>query len=136
VLASAACSGVSRSSKDWSTTSIGNCVSIYPIFATKHPVIDRFENGVATSIKSIDLTATSYQNISVLTNKVMGYVNTLANWQGARWGGVTVQASQIVGRELLLAIPPGATEAQMTTLLQLQQWATTVGVTLNIVVVP
>lgn len=100
------------------------------------PVIDRFENGIATSIKSIDLSAVSYQNIGTLTSRVTGYINTLANWQGARWGGVTIQASQITGRELLLAIPPGATEAQMAALLQLQQWATTAGVTLNITVVP
>jgi filamentous hemagglutinin len=100
------------------------------------PVIDRFRNGVATSIKSMDLGAASYQNISTLTSKVTGYVNTLANWQGTRWGGFVVEASDIVAREVLLAVPPGATEAQMTALQQLQQWATTVGVTLNITVVP
>jgi hypothetical protein len=100
------------------------------------PVIDRFRNGVATSIKSIDLGASSYQNISTLTSKVTGYVNTLANWQGTRWGGFEVGANDIAAREVLLAIPPGASEAQMAALQQLQQWATTVGVTLNITVVP
>jgi hypothetical protein len=93
-------------------------------------------NGVATSIKSIDLHAASYQNISMLTSTVQGYVNTLANWQGATWGNVAIQANQITGRELLLAIPPGATQAQMAALQQLQQWAATIGVILNISVVP
>ncbi|MFO3795961.1 MAG: hypothetical protein ACK8QZ_01575, partial [Anaerolineales bacterium] len=107
-----------------------------PELSQNFPVIDRFSNGVATSIKSIDLSAASYQNINTLSSVVRGYINTLANWQGTYWGGFEVNASDIVAREVLLAIPPGATEAQMAALQQLQQWATTVGVTLNIVVVP
>ncbi len=107
-----------------------------PFLARNFPVIDRFANGVATSIKSIDLRAASYQNISTLTSTVQGYITTLANWQGATWGGVRINAAQITGRELLLAIPPGATQAQMEALQQVQQWAQTVGVTLNIVIVP
>jgi filamentous hemagglutinin len=102
------------------------------------PVIDRWSvsNGVATSIKSIDLNAASYQNISALARKVTGYVNTLANWQGMMSGATRILADDIVGRELLLAISSGATEAQMEKLQQLQQWATTVGVAVHITVVP
>jgi len=107
-----------------------------PFLARNFPVIDRFVNGVATSIKSIDLRAANFQNISTLTRTVQGYINTLATWQGAVWGGFEVRGADIVGRELLLAIPPGATPAQVAALQQLQQWAQTVGVTLNIVVVP
>jgi hypothetical protein len=92
-------------------------------------------NGIATSIKSIDLMAKSYQNIATLTRTVQGYVNTLANWQGARWGGVTIDASQIVGREVILAIPPNASAAQLQALQQLQQWALNQGVTLTLVTV-
>lgn len=100
------------------------------------PVIDRFENGLATSIKSLDLSAPAYQNITTLSRVVQGYINTLANWQGATWGNVSIQAANITGREVLLAIPPGATQVQMAALQQLQQWAANTGVTLNIVVVP
>ncbi len=107
-----------------------------PFLVRNFPVIDRFVNGVATSIKSLDLRAASYQDISTLTSTVQRYVNTLANWQGATWRGVRINAAQITGRELLLAIPPGATQAQMEALQQVQQWAQTVGVTLNIVIVP
>jgi filamentous hemagglutinin len=46
------------------------------------PVIDKFENGVATSIKSIDLFSKTYQNTGTLMKTVQGYVNTLNNWQG------------------------------------------------------
>ena len=30
----------------------------------------------------------SYQSVETLTRTVQGYINALANWQGARWGGV------------------------------------------------
>ena len=107
-----------------------------PQLTQNFPVIDRFENGVVTSIKSIDLGAKSYQNIGQLTGTVKGYVSKLANWQGVRWGNVQIESGQITARELLLTIPQGATQAQLAALQQLQQWASTVGVTVNITVVP
>jgi filamentous hemagglutinin len=108
-----------------------------PQLSQNFPVIDRFENGVATSIKSIDLGANSYQNIGTLTSTVRGYVSELANWQGVRsWGNFGIGPSDIRARELLLAIPSGATEAQMTALRALQQWAANVGVVVNVTVVP
>ena len=100
------------------------------------PGIDRFENGVATSIKSIDLGATSYQDVGNLTSAIRGYVNALANWSGASWPSASVLPAQISSRELLLAIPPGASAEQMAALQQLQQWAQNVNVTLNMVVIP
>jgi hypothetical protein len=72
------------------------------------PTIDRFADGVATSIKSIDLTASSYQNASSLTSLVNGYINKVAEFSGANWGGVSVQAAQIQTRVLNIAIPQGA----------------------------
>jgi RHS repeat-associated protein len=115
---------------------IENMLGRSPFLAQNFPVIDRFENGVATSIKSMDLTLKSYQNLGTLERTVRGYVTTVANWQGANWAGYRIDVTQIQGREVLLAIPQGASQAQMGTLLQLQQWATTVGVTLNIVPIP
>jgi len=108
-----------------------------PQLSQNFPVIDRFENGVATSIKSIDLGANSYQNIGTLTSTVRGYISELANWQGVRsWGNFSIGPSDIRARELLLAIPSGATEAHMTALRGLQQWAANVGVVVNVTVVP
>ncbi len=108
-----------------------------PQLSQNFPVIDRFENGVATSIKSVDLGAKSYQNIGTLTNTVRGYVSELANWQGVRsWGNFGIGPNDIRARELLLAIPSGATEAQMAALRALQQWAANVGVVVNVTVVP
>ena len=77
------------------------------------PVIDKFVNGVATSIKSIDLTAKSYQNAGALASKINGYVDKLAAFNGAKLGQAEVQGSKIASRELQLAIPSGSmTDAQ------------------------
>ncbi|MFB0535680.1 MAG: RHS repeat-associated core domain-containing protein [Anaerolineae bacterium] len=100
------------------------------------PVIDRFANGTATSIKSLDLNAPTYQNIGGLTSKVQGYINTLASFPGATRGNIAITAPQITGRVVELAVPPGATPAQSMALQQLQQYASSLGVTLQIVVVP
>src|SRR5690606_24931579 len=116
---------------------IENILGRSPHLAQNFPVIDRFQNGVATSIKSLDLGAKSYENINTLTTRVRGYVNTLANWPGVpAWGGVSISPNSITAREVLLAIPPGASQAQQNALLQLQQWAATQGVTLNVVIIP
>jgi RHS repeat-associated protein len=93
------------------------------------PTIDRFVNGVATSIKSIDLGAPSYQDLGRLSRTVKGYIDTMAAYQG--------QSAAITGRAVELAIPAsGATPTQMAVLQQLQQYAQNVGVTLSIVKVP
>ncbi|KAF0105575.1 MAG: hypothetical protein FD147_2625 [Chloroflexi bacterium] len=102
---------------------IENALGKSPQLSNNFPVIDRFENGVATSIKSIDLTAKTYQNVSSLTNKVMGYGNTVLNWQGTKpqgWAGTKITNPMIKTRELLLAIPPNATEAQTIALQRIQ----------------
>jgi len=44
------------------------------------PVIDKFQNGIATSIKSIDLNATAYQNVTTLNSTVNQYINSLASF--------------------------------------------------------
>jgi filamentous hemagglutinin len=110
-----------------------------PNLAQNFPVIDRFENGVATSIKSIDLGASSYQNTAVLGRAVQRYINTLANWQGQRtlWGGVTIRQNQITSRVVELAIPgSNGTPEQLDVLTQMQNYATSVGIRLDIIRVP
>jgi len=114
---------------------IENIIGRSPQLAQNFPVIDRFQNGIATSIKSIDLIAKSYQNITTLTQTVQGYINNLGSWQGATWGNYSIQASQIVGRELILAIPPGASQAQLQALYQLQQLALNQGVTVTLTII-
>ncbi len=99
-----------------------------PGLVSNFPTIDRFENGVATSIKSIDLGAKSYQNLQTLNNTLQGYVTKVANFNGATYGGTTIEASDITGRQLLLAIPPNATEEQLNVIKQVTTWAAEQGV--------
>jgi RHS repeat-associated protein len=75
------------------------------------PVIDQFANGTATSIKSIDLGAASYQNTSALASRLNGYVDSVSGFNGANWAGVNIDASQITARQLQLAIQPGSASA-------------------------
>jgi RHS repeat-associated protein len=77
------------------------------------PIIDSFDfaTGTATSIKSIDLTAASYQNTSALASRLNSYVDSVAGFNGETWAGVNIDASQITARQLQLAIPPGSASA-------------------------
>jgi len=75
------------------------------------PVIDRFLNGVATSIKSLDLRAVSHLDPTKLERTLMGYVDKVAGFNGARLGGAVVDAGQITGRALEVAVPDGAMSA-------------------------
>ena len=71
------------------------------------PVIDKFENGIATSIKSLDTTGSSYQSAATLNRTLNGYVDSVAGFTGRTWAGVTVDGSAITGRALQLAVPAG-----------------------------
>ncbi len=99
-------------------------------------MIDRFVNGIATSIKSIDLLAPTYQNPANIQAKVWHSISTLSKWEGATWGHIELQPESIILREVLLAIPTGASAEQMDVLRQMQQLAPDAGVILNIVIVP
>jgi hypothetical protein len=46
------------------------------------PVIDRWVDGVATSIKSIDLTAATYQDATRLTYRLNSYIDSMATYDG------------------------------------------------------
>ena len=115
---------------------IENQLGRSPELVQNFPVIDKFTNGVVTSYKSIDLAARTYQNISTLTWKVQSYVTTLANWQGASWAGFNINLQMISSRELILAIPPNATQIQMQAILNIIVWAQRLGVVMKIVTLP
>jgi RHS repeat-associated protein len=106
--------------------------------AQNFPTIDRFVNGVATSIKSLDLTAKTYQNAATLVRTVKGYIDTMAAYQGqtAPWNGVTILPGEIAARAVDLAVPMSGAPSQFAELAKLQQYAQSVGVTLNIFSIP
>jgi hypothetical protein len=98
-----------------------------------YPTIDRFENGIATSIKSVDLTDPTYLKVENLTRIGVGYVDKVAAFRGRRWAGVEIKAGDITGRGLDLAVPPGAATAEQQAALQrLVEYGRQRGVTVTI----
>jgi filamentous hemagglutinin len=97
------------------------------------PVIDKFVDGIATSIKSLDLKLDSYQKPNAVFNMVRRYIDEVAEFKGAKRAGDAVQLRQIRGRALDLAIPPGATLPQRAQLDQLRFYGAIHGVQVNIV---
>ena len=95
--------------------------------------IDRFENGVATSIKSIDLTAESYKNTDRVTSRVKTCIDEVAAYRGADRGVLRIKPKEIKGRELLVAIPPGSPKAQRDALTALSDYARQKQVVLKVV---
>jgi RHS repeat-associated protein len=71
------------------------------------PVIDKFVEGEATSIKSIDLTAKSYNEGNGLFNTLKGYINKLEDFKGAQRGRTIIENSDITSKVLEVGIQPG-----------------------------
>ena len=101
------------------------------------PTIDVFSNGRITSIKSIDLSGVSYQTLSRLRSRLTGYVDEVADFNGASLSGVTVDPADITSRELLVGIQTGAASTvQREVLDEVVQDAAIRGVTVRIVEIP
>ena len=80
------------------------------------PVIARFEDGTATMIKSIDLTAKSYQNVESLSEKLDEYLDELVKYNGQPnpFGSknIVIVQSEIKNKELILIIPKNTLPSQ------------------------
>jgi hypothetical protein len=88
-----------------------------PTFPPNYPTIDKIPDGVATSVKSIDLNAAAYQNEVSLGNRLLQYIDDVRDFDGARWAGLNIPAGQITGRAVQLIVPKGSmTEAQRVVL--------------------
>jgi hypothetical protein len=83
--------------------------SLPPLFRT----IDNFTDGIATSIKSIDLNAATYQDAARLTYRLNEYIDKLGEYKGGVLSNTEVSLSAISSRVLNLVVPRGAmTEVQ------------------------
>jgi CDI toxin restriction endonuclease-like domain len=97
------------------------------------PVIDKWLDGVATSIKSIDLTATTYQDATRLTYRLNDYINKLVFFEGADFGIWEIEPSAINSRVLDLVVPKGSmTAAQRTAIEAAKLRARAFGVNLTV----
>lgn len=77
--------------------------------------IDNFASGIATSIKTLDLNAATYQDAGRLTYRLNNYIRKLAEFDGATYGEQTVNASDITSRILNVAVPKGSMTATQKT---------------------
>ena len=93
---------------------IENMLGANQSWAKNFPTIDKIENGVATSIKSMDLNAKSYQKGNSVFNTLKGYVDKLDNFTSQSWAGVdVVQGESYTSKTLELAVQTGkGTESQ------------------------
>lgn len=99
------------------------------------PVIDRFLNGVATSVKSLDLAAKTYQNVGNLTSRLQGFVNKLAGFQFGQVGNAVVRGRDITSRVLEIVIQQKSlTEEQAIAIRNLGGYAAQNGVTIRVIV--
>ena len=69
------------------------------------PVVDRLENGKLISIKSIDLSAKTYQTQSKLYGKLAKDVRALDGFTGKRWAKKVIMEDQYTSKALQIAIP-------------------------------
>jgi len=83
-----------------------------PTFPSNYPVIDKIPNGIATSVKSIDLNAATYQNEESLAYRLNKFVADVREFDGDRWGGLLIRDIDIKGRAVQVIVPRGSiTEA-------------------------
>ncbi len=98
------------------------------------PVLDLFENGEATSIKSIDVSAKSYQKKSPFSRKLKGYVKELAQFTGAKSNGIEIKASDIQQRELKIVLQQNKLNAnQQEVLREIKAYGQTQSVRVQII---
>jgi hypothetical protein len=103
-----------------------------------YPVVDRVDpGGVVTSVKSVDLTLPSAQNVSALRNKVRGFVDKVDEFQGATREGFTIRPEDIQGRAVEVVVQKGKASAQQITALQeAVEFGAQKGVKVKIVEIP
>jgi len=97
----------------WSLSNFQRGLKIRRIFGANlpdsFPVIARYEAGRAVMIKSMDITAASYQNGGTVEKTLKRYLKELREYQGQDkpWGrdGIVIRKEDIRKKELLLVIP-------------------------------
>ena len=102
------------------------------------PVIDKFENGVATSIKSIDLNAATYSNSGALQRTIQGYADKLSDFAGRTYAGATVPpAGQTIQSKVLeIAVPSAGNSAQQSAINAAINYGKNIGVDIRMIRYP
>ena len=89
------------------------------------------------SIKSIDITAKSYQKASTLSNKLRGYVDDLLRFEGVKsWQGKRYKVVSGTSRTLEIAVPPvEMTPSQTNVFNEIIEYAAERGIKVDIKIV-
>jgi hypothetical protein len=69
------------------------------------PTIANFQNGTATSIKSLNICKAYYNSSSNLKKKLLQYIDKLETFECGESSGVKIEVRNISGKELRLIIP-------------------------------
>ena len=99
------------------------------------PVIDAFYNGVATSVKTMNLGAKSYSKGNAVYSQLSKYIDALAGFNGKEWAGNVVKGSDIKSKVLEVGIPRGATSAQVQQINKAIETAASKNIQMNVRVV-
>ena len=97
---------------------------------------DRWENGVARSIKTMDLRLKWYQDPANILKTGRGCVRKIVNFNGASMKGIKIKADQISERVLRVGVHPEFTEAQESALKSLVTYGKQQGVKVEVFKVP
>jgi hypothetical protein len=90
------------------------------------PVIDKIPDGLATSIKSMDFRAATYQRTTPFAYRLRIYVGEVSEFVGGKLGKDVVDPSDIKGRALEVVIPTGTmTPKQREIVEAVRIWAKT-----------
>ena len=126
--------------KLWSLSNFERGLSIRSTFGANlpatYPVIASWNNGNATAIKSIDLTAPGYAVSGELTEKVQGFISDLSSFSGTEdpWGAseISISEDMISSRTLVIVIPDNAPDSVYEELLACHSNANAQGIELVI----
>jgi hypothetical protein len=99
------------------------------------PVIDKIPDGIATSIKSIDLNAATYQNAAGLTRRLVDCVVEASEFEGGELAEDVVLPADIKGRAVSFAVPKGSvSETQKAVIENVRRWARTLNNPVDIII--
>jgi hypothetical protein len=119
--------GAGKTDNIWSLSNFERGRKIRDIFGANlpynFPVLSKFEEGKATVIKSMDITAETYQNPEIVIRKINEYIDNLAQYKGQEipWGNskIVIMEKDIKVKELLLIIPSNEINQETESALEL-----------------
>lgn len=121
-----AVSNISDKDDIWSLSNFERGRKLREIFGgnlpSNFPVIAKFEAGTATMIKSIDLTAKTYQDSKEVEEAINEYTDKLLEFKGQEkpWGskGIIIKEEEIKVKELLLILPGNPVKPEISMALE------------------